>query len=142
MANQFIQKIGPKEFRLVYDPIQLKEAIQALKTEYDEYFLPVGAMPDEGVWLSRQVYEQNVEDFLRSLDNQLNDTAFEVIIDSLPKKKDGSFKKRSVKILADCQNARYISDWHNTWIYYQLRAKVIDDYVCALELYEIVDTPG
>lgn len=132
-----------KEFKINFEP-GIEAAILNTKNNFEDgmywHYYESAELSSTDKPLTKEEYMSNVDQFLADYKTSIVDT--QKIIDEFPRKKNGSFNRKNVQILASCDNSIYICEWHNTWIYYQVVVKASDDYTLNVFLREYTDTPG
>lgn len=137
MSNYNIE-IDNKKFKVICDLEGIRQEIESLRNGYEEdSFVPYYETSN---YLTEDEYMENVDDFESNLEN-INLSYCERIVQSFPKKKNGMFCKGRIDVIANCDNCEFITEWHNTWIYKQMRFVSINENTLELELYKKVDTP-
>ncbi|MBQ8218279.1 MAG: hypothetical protein IJZ79_03145 [Bacilli bacterium] len=130
-----------KNLTIIANVEQIENNILNLKDKFEPYYVKYGeSLEWNNTPFTKEEYDKNVdvflEDFKKSVVN-LNS-----IIESFPKKKNGTFNRRNVIYLAECENCICIHEWHNTWIYQTVKVSAISDTELEIVLYEKVDTPA
>lgn len=130
-----------KQLRIVGNLEAIEKSILSLKDRFDNYFVPYGKSLEWGdAPLTKEEYDANVDTFLE--DFRRATVNLNAIVDSFPKKKNGTFNRRNVVYLAECDNCQCIHEWHNTWIYQTVKVSAVDDTTLEIVTYEKVDTPA
>ncbi len=120
----------------------ITKSILALKNEFEEdVYNRYGESPEwDNDTFTKEEYEANVDEFLNDFNKSVENLSS--IIDNFPKKKNGTFNRKNIMILAECKNCVAIHEWHNIWIYYVVKVTAIDDHTLYVSLYKKVDTPA
>lgn len=115
----------------------LKEAA-SLKSgfEPDMYVAYGDSQEHDDPCLTKEQFEQNANDFYAKVNDCLNEEVLSNIIKNWPRKKNGTFNRRNMQELAECNNCIYICEWHNTWIYQVLKVNALDDNTLQVHLYK------
>lgn len=133
---------GKKNFSISFDADNIISGLNSKKGEYiEDCYLPYYTLYEDGKCYTKEEYDKNIDKMIEYVNN-ITSEDLENIIKGWTRKKSGSFNKRRIKVLYDCENCRYISEWHNTWIYDQLKVVAISDTELNIVLYEKVDTPA
>lgn len=131
-----------KNLKLIIDVENIEKNILSLKDKFEEgTYVNYGKSQEFGDSpLTIEEYNRNVDTFFDDFKRSIVDV--DKIIESFPKKKNGTFNKRNVKELASCDNCIAIHEWHNTWIYKVVKVCAENDTTLKVVLYEKVDTPA
>ena len=131
-----------KALKLIISPETIEKSIIELKNKFEEgVYVSYGKSQEFGdPSLTKDEYNKNVDEFLSDFKRSI--TNIDSIISNFPKKKNGTFNRRNVKVLASCNNCIAIHEWHNMWIYQVVKVYAIDDTTLKVVLYETVDTPA
>lgn len=127
--------IGKKEFVLNADLEGMLETLNELKGSWQEnYYTQAGTV---------DYYNVTEEDFLNDIadmENTIKDfinnpDKLKVIIENMPKKKNGTFYGRSRRDIDSMEMvSTYHTDFTNSWHYYKLVVRVVSDLVCNMTL--------
>lgn len=131
-----------KELKLIIDAEGIEKQILSLKDKFEkERYVTYGNSQEFGdKTLTVDEYNNNVDVFLNDFRESIIN--IDSIVESFPKKKNGTFNRRNVIELASCNNCVAIHEWHNTWIYQVVKVYALDDTTLKVVLYEKVDTPA
>ena len=138
----FEHKIGKINFevRFDYDDIIKKMKDEEMAFEEKEFVSFGNDYEDET--LSREEYIENIQIMRKNLEELIKEENLIKLIEKAQKKKNGTFYKGRIVDSYGCQNCIYICEWHNTWVYNELRVKVISDNVLRIAYESKTDTPG
>lgn len=116
-----------ERFKVIYDEEALRKEIRShnkTEEEYEDEGNFVRISTDEN--LSYQEYTQEVADFEQAFDTNITEMMLLNAISSFPKKKNGTFNRKTV-IAIKRLNASYYSEEEYGWPCEELRFKAIDD---------------
>lgn len=130
------------ELNILINKESIEQEILALKTNFEpEVYVSYGkSLEWDDKPLSEEEYKNNIDKFLNDFKSSVKN--LDSIISQFPKKKNGTFNRRAVIYLAECENCIGIHEWHNTWIYQTIKVYAIDDTTLKVSMYEKVDTPA
>lgn len=134
---------GNKEFEFICDIEEIKSQIDEERGQFEpNQFQSYYTVGYEDGYLDEPAYQANLDRMLEELEEMLEETNIQKYVESAKKKKNGTFHKNRVIERYGCDNTKYITEWHNTWIYNELCVVVYDDLTLALVYRNRVDTPA
>lgn len=131
-----------KELVIKIDKEDIENKILELKDEWEEtHYVHYGESEIFGdPYITKEEYDENIDQFLAEFRKAISDP--DILIKDFPKKKNGTFNRRNMKVLSRCRNCVAIHEWHNTWIYKTIKLKAWDDTTLVVSFVEEVDTPA
>lgn len=136
-------QVGNHMFKFICDVDEIKTKIEEERNRFEpNYFQSFYTVGYEDGYIEEEAYQKNLDYMLEKLKEMIEDVNIQKYIESAKKKKDGTFHKNRVVERCGCDNTKYITDWHNTWIYNELCVVVYDDLTLSLIYRERVDTPA
>ncbi|WP_097006541.1 hypothetical protein [Lacrimispora amygdalina] len=133
---------GKKDFTISFDIESIVISLNSQKKDYEkECYLPYGTFYEDEKCYTKKEYDENIDKMIEYV-THITSEDLESIIKGWTRKKNGTFNRRRTKELFDCENCRYICEWHYTWIYDQIKVIPISDTQLNIILYEKVDTPA
>lgn len=140
---EFKHTIGKHEFTIVCDKEEIKAEIEAERTHFEENsFQRYYTVGYEDGYLTQEEYNKNLDEMISVLDEITTEVKMQEFIQSAKKKKDGTFYKNRVVFRKGCDNTKFITEWHNTWIYNALSVSPSNDLTLRISYISITDTPA
>lgn len=137
---------GKREFTISADLELILKIIEEMRKDYeDERYVWYGTSPEFGdedfKYVTKEEFNRNIDKFKEETLSIINEMYLKGLVETFPRKKNGTFNRRNVRELAECSNCEAIHEWHNTWIYYILHLGALDDTRLLLTLVKKTDTP-
>lgn len=131
------------ELTIEMDTAHIIDSINDLKKKYQpDYYTPTFGLPEDEPYMTKEKYEQAYDELINFV-KSITEEDLLSYLKSQSRKKNGTFNRRnSVHTLCYCNASTYISEWHNTWIYYELRTQVISDTKMIVTIFCKTDTPA
>lgn len=140
---KYTKQVGKHEFSVICDKEGILSQILRERCKFEEnYFQRYYTIGYEDGYLSNEEYNQNLDKMVQALERMTTEEYMSNIIDVAQKKKNGTLYKGRVADAVDCDNCKFIIEWHNTWIYNQLKVKAVDDKTLEITYSEKADTPA
>lgn len=132
--------VGEKEFEVKFDKDYLVAKAKTLEMFEEGVF--TGFEEDEETPLTKEEFEENVEDFVSVIESVCTEEYAKKIVHRMPKKKNGTFYKGRKDVVAYYGNTHFFTEWHNTWGTYELRFSSVSDLVVELQIVSYNHTPA
>lgn len=132
-----------KLFQVSMNKDHLLQLANKLKSEFkDGEFVQYGKIPEMGdPFLTKEEYDANLQSFIQDIE-QISENYLKTMLNTLPRKKNGMLKKNRIAPICECNNSTYICEWHNTWIYPQVYARVESENEVVVLFRMYTDTPA
>lgn len=136
MLEIFMAEDENHTFTTVYDKERLVAEINMMRCKRESFdeecYTTIG-----GETLTFEDYNNNLDIMIDAVNSNITDEFLLKSIEHFPKKKDGTFKKRSVLSIQRCNNSYYSEDEYG-YPTDELRLKAIDDTTLELEIKRVV----
>lgn len=136
----FKVKLGKHEFEVVADVDSLIAKAKSLETFEPDTFCEFEGDPEET--LTEKEFNENVDFFINQIKEACKEDYIVEIVNSMPKKKNGTFYKGRKHIVEYYNNTIFFTEWHNTWATYELRFSAVSDLVLELQIVSYNHTPA
>lgn len=136
----FKVKLGKHEFEVVADVHSLVEEAKSLETFEPNTFCEFEG--DAEVTLTEEEFNDNVEFFISQIEQACNEDYITKIVQTMPKKKNGTFYKGRKQVVEYYNNTIFFTEWHNTWATYELRFSAVSDLLLKLQIVKYNHTPA
>lgn len=133
--------VGKHEFEVKFDKELLVAQARSLRTFEEDTFTGFEDHWDEPK-LTKEEFEANVEDFVAEIERVCTEEYAKIIVDYMPKKKNGTFYKGRKRVITYYGNTIFFQEWHNTWGTYELRFSAVSDLVVELQIVSYNHTPA
>lgn len=136
----FKVKVGKHEFEVRFDKDSLINQAKNLETFEEGVFTAFEGNEDEP--LTKEEFDRNVEAFVQSIEDACAEDYLVEVVNSMPKKKNGTFYKSRKHVVDYYENTHFFTEWHNTWGTYELRFSAVSDLVLELQIVKYNHTPA
>lgn len=133
-------KVGKHEFEVRADVDSLVEKAKTLETFEPNTYCEFEGDADEP--LTEEEFDENVEHFINRIKRACKEDNIISVVNSMPKKKNGTFYKGRKDVVAYYGNTIFFTEWHNTWATYELRFSAVSDLVLELQIVKYNHTPA
>ena len=136
MEQKFMAEDTNHTFTIIYDKERLIKMInndRCTLEDFDDGYTTIGG---ENL-LSYDDYNRNLDAMIDAVNNNTQDEFLLKALESFPKKKDGTLKKRQILSVQRCNNS-YYSEEEYGYPTEELRFKAIDDTTLELDIKRVV----
>jgi len=131
--------IGKNELSIDYDFSKILKALDELKEDYEEdEFVELGYREFDDlsrIYLTQSEYIENIDKVIAKV-NKLQNVNMVDFISTFPKKKNGTFNRKSKIVVIDCDNSYFNGDYCGRWDYRSLKIIAIDDTHLECNLFD------